>query len=76
MITFDATLDFEAPGLLELALTHSEPSETLTVVVRHDSEIGEIYRDDDTIEAPIHEDDWCVTGPDVSDVAAQLRALL
>lgn len=80
MMTFDATVDFETPGLLEDAITQLTrtigPFETLTVVVRHDNEVGEVYCDEDTIEAPLHADDWCVTGRNAWDVAAQLRARL
>jgi hypothetical protein len=80
MMTFDASVDFEAPGQLENAIGHAVnlvgPYDVLAVVVRHDDETAEVYRDNEPFLKPIHPDDWCVTGTNAEELAAQLRALL
>lgn len=80
MMTFDATIDFEAPGLLESALEPVAkaigPFEALTVIVRRDQEIAEVYHDNETFIEPLDAEDWCVTGFNVRDLTDQLRALL
>lgn len=79
-MTVDATLDLEAPGLLEEALHHVVRSiasfEALTLVVRLDQETAEVYQDDETFVAPLGAEDWCVTGRSVEELAAKLRELL
>jgi hypothetical protein len=80
MMTFDASVDFEAPGQLEAAIEHAAgligSFDVLAVVVRHDDETAEVYLDNEPFLKPLHPEDWCVTGTSVPELAAQLRALV
>lgn len=77
MRTFDGTMSYEGPELehqLTQALRLVGDFHTITAIVRESSGQGEVYVDDETYPE-VGENDWCVTGNSVWDVARQLRAL-
>lgn len=82
--TFDATVDFDAPDALETELmrcmaehnvpTVMEAHTTFGIVLRHDSEQGELYIGNEDMGA--REGDIAVIGWDAADLAAALRAAI
>lgn len=84
MITFDATVDFEAEGVLETELTQALAKLKLdeeTVLAVHipawsGNHLGELLAGETEPSREVHEDDWYVIGRSVEELAMRLRALL
>lgn len=81
--TFDATVDFDVPGLLELEISsHLDGVDlrvsTFCAVVRAENEdgLGQLYIDDERLPADLGEHDWVCVGRSVSEVAVELRRRL